>query len=241
MTQYTSGELAKITGVSIRTIRYYDQQDLLHPASTLNGRRIYNDQAITVLKTISLLKVLGFHLTDIRQILEQENPNDFIQANLDEQLQSFKTEIDEAHQSIATIKALQPYLSHLNDLPITQIGAMGDIMENKKALRNTRITLFTAGIIIDIVEIAAFVLSLRTGQLWWFIGAIVFAIVGAICLVNFMYRRVAYVCPNCGFIFRPTKKAFFFSAHTFATRKLKCPNCHETNSCLEISAEAQEY
>ena len=241
MTQYTSGELAKITGVSVRTIQYYDQQNLLHPASTLNGRRIYDDGAITVLKTIALLKVLGFRLADIREILSQENPGEFIQDRLDKQLQEFKTEIDAAKESVETIKALQPYLSHLNDLPITSIGEMGDIMQNKKDLRNTRTVLFVSGIAMDIVELAAFVVSLRTGQWGWFIAAIVIAVIGATWLVNFMYHRVAYVCPNCGFIFRPTKKAFFFSAHTFATRKLKCPNCHETNSCLEISANAKEY
>ncbi len=189
----------------------------------------------------ALLKVLGFRLADIREILRQENPGEFIQDRLDKQLQEFKTEIDAAKESVETIKALQPYLSHLNDLPITSIGEMGDIMQNKKDLRNTRTVLFAAGIAIDIVEVVAFVVSLRTGQWGWFIGAIVLAVLGATWLVNFMYHRVAYVCPNCGFIFRPTKKAFFFSAHTLATRKLKCPNCHETNSCLEISANAKEY
>ena len=70
MTQYyTSGEFAEKAHVSIRTIRYYDQKNLLKPAvRTKGGARRYTDQDFAKLQQILLLKYLGFSLSDIREM-----------------------------------------------------------------------------------------------------------------------------------------------------------------------------
>lgn len=70
MTQYyTSGEFAKKAHVSIRTIRYYDQKNLLKPSThTSAGARRYTDQDFVKLQQILLLKYLGFSLNDIREM-----------------------------------------------------------------------------------------------------------------------------------------------------------------------------
>ena len=66
---YTSGEFAKKAHVSIRTIRYYDQKNLLKPAThTKGGARLYTDQDFAKLQQILLLKYLGFSLSDIREM-----------------------------------------------------------------------------------------------------------------------------------------------------------------------------
>ena len=66
---YTSGEFAKKAHVSIRTIRYYDQKNLLKPARhTKGGARLYTDQDFAKLQQILLLKYLGFSLSDIREM-----------------------------------------------------------------------------------------------------------------------------------------------------------------------------
>ena len=70
MTQYyTSGEFAKKAHVSIRTIRYYDQKNLLKPAARAKGgARRYTDQDFAKLQQILLLKYLGFSLSEIREM-----------------------------------------------------------------------------------------------------------------------------------------------------------------------------
>ena len=68
-TYYTSGEFAEKAHVSIRTIRYYDQKNLLKPSTyTKSGARRYTDQDFAKLQQILLLKYLGFSLTDIREL-----------------------------------------------------------------------------------------------------------------------------------------------------------------------------
>ena len=65
---YTSGEFAKKAHVSIRTIRYYDQKNLLKPSTrTTSGARRYTDADFAKLQQILLLKYLGFSLSDIRE------------------------------------------------------------------------------------------------------------------------------------------------------------------------------
>jgi len=68
---YTVGEIAKLAGVSLRTIRFYDVKGLLKPVSYSEaGYRYYNQQALTVLQRILMLKYLGFSLQKIEEILQ---------------------------------------------------------------------------------------------------------------------------------------------------------------------------
>lgn len=66
---YTSGEFAKKAHVTLRTIRYYDKQNILKPsAHTQAGARLYTDADLAKLQQILLLKYLGFSLEDIREM-----------------------------------------------------------------------------------------------------------------------------------------------------------------------------
>ena len=66
---YSSGEFAKKANVSVRTIRYYDQQNILKPSLlTEEGVRFYTDSDFTRLQQILLLKYLGFSLEEIKNM-----------------------------------------------------------------------------------------------------------------------------------------------------------------------------
>lgn len=67
---YTAGEIAKIAGVSLRTIRFYDEKGLLKPVSYSEaGYRYYNRESLAVLQRILMLKYLGFSLQRIQEIM----------------------------------------------------------------------------------------------------------------------------------------------------------------------------
>ena len=66
----TVGEVSRLTGVSIRTLHYYDQIGLLPAAErTDSGYRLYDDAALKRLQQILLFRELEFPLKDIRKIL----------------------------------------------------------------------------------------------------------------------------------------------------------------------------
>lgn len=63
---YKIGEFADITGLSIRTLRYYDNIGLLVPEiDVFTGYRKYTDQNIEEVKYIKILKFLGYSLEEI--------------------------------------------------------------------------------------------------------------------------------------------------------------------------------
>ena len=66
----TVNEVSKLTGVSIRTLQYYDKIGLLHPAEyTEAGYRLYDDAALETLQQILLFRELEFPLKDIKEIV----------------------------------------------------------------------------------------------------------------------------------------------------------------------------
>lgn len=67
----TVKEISKITGISIRTLRYYDEIGLLKPARvTEAGYRLYDDQELEKLQEILFYKELEIPLSDIKKIME---------------------------------------------------------------------------------------------------------------------------------------------------------------------------
>ncbi len=71
---FTAGELAKIAGVSSRTIRFYDEKGILKPCGYSDGEyRLYDEEAILRLQQILMFKYVGFSLDEIARLM---NPNE---------------------------------------------------------------------------------------------------------------------------------------------------------------------
>jgi DNA-binding transcriptional MerR regulator len=71
---YTVAKLAKISGVSIRTLHWYDEIGLLKPAyHGVNGYRYYEEEQLLVLQQILFFRELGFELKQIQAILKRSD------------------------------------------------------------------------------------------------------------------------------------------------------------------------
>lgn len=68
----TISQVASLTGISTRTLQYYDEIDLLKPSElTPSGYRLYNDEALQKLQQILFYKELNFKLNEIKEILQK--------------------------------------------------------------------------------------------------------------------------------------------------------------------------
>lgn len=68
----TIGQMAALTGISTRTLQYYDEIGLLKPSKlTPSGYRLYSGDALERLQQILFFKELGFKLQEIKEILEK--------------------------------------------------------------------------------------------------------------------------------------------------------------------------
>ena len=65
-------EVAKLTGVSARTLQYYDEIGLLIPEKLNNGYRDYSDENLDKLQKILFYRFLKFKLNDIKELLDGE-------------------------------------------------------------------------------------------------------------------------------------------------------------------------
>jgi DNA-binding transcriptional MerR regulator len=69
---YTVKQVAAVSGVTVRTLHFYDEMALLKPAYTKeNGYRIYEEPQLLMLQQIRFYRELGFELKRINEILSQ--------------------------------------------------------------------------------------------------------------------------------------------------------------------------
>ncbi|CAN7660363.1 MULTISPECIES: MerR family transcriptional regulator [unclassified Paenibacillus] len=79
------GELAKLTGLTIRTLRFYDQISLFSPsAHSESGHRLYNEADLSRLQQILSLKELGLSLDEVKSVLtgEQFSPLEIVSLQI---------------------------------------------------------------------------------------------------------------------------------------------------------------
>jgi len=67
--RYKIGELARLTGLTPRTLRYYEELDLIKSERTAGGQRLYGSASRKRLDMIESLKAAGFRLQEIRHLL----------------------------------------------------------------------------------------------------------------------------------------------------------------------------
>src|SRR5688500_8662753 len=99
---YTVKQVAGISGVSVRTLHFYDEVGLLKPAfHGANGYRYYEEAQLLALQQILFYRELGFELRQIQQVLKRE---DFERvAALESHRKVLRKNLDRTRQLIETI------------------------------------------------------------------------------------------------------------------------------------------
>ena len=105
-TLWRVNEVSKLTGVSIRTLQYYDKIGLLHPAKyTEAGYRLYDDAALERLQQILLFRELEFSLKDIKEIISSP---DFDKSKaLEQQIELLKLKKEHIENLIDLAKGIK--------------------------------------------------------------------------------------------------------------------------------------
>ncbi|WP_026691702.1 MerR family transcriptional regulator [Alteribacter aurantiacus] len=97
-------EVAKKTGLSVRTLHHYEEIGLLPPSKKNEyGHRLYDEEKLFTLQQISVWKDLGFSLNQIQTLLHKSNPIDTISAQI-KLLDDEKERIDKKKQHLMSLK-----------------------------------------------------------------------------------------------------------------------------------------
>ena len=132
MSKYTTGEIAKLCGVSVRTVQYYDSRDILVPSQlSEGGRRLYSEQDLKRMKIICFLRDAGISINSIKELLSEENPGDVINILLKQQEKILQEEIAENKAKQERIDGIRRVLKSVENFSVESIGDIVYVMENK--------------------------------------------------------------------------------------------------------------
>ena len=241
MSKFTTGEIAKLCGVTVRTVQYYDTRGILVPSElTEGGRRLYSEDDVKRLKIICFLRDLGLSIDSIGQLLSEKDPGSVISLLLDQQEAVLKTEISEREKKLEKLSVLKAGLKSMSEFSVESIGDIAYFMENRKKLRNLRIFMTLTAIPLGILQWSSIILWITKGIWWLFLVWVVAVIPYVFFFSRWYFRKMAYICPQCHTVFQPTIREGFWAKHTPATRKLTCPCCGHRGFCVEVAAESEE-
>ena len=236
MSKYTTGELAKLCGVSVRTVQFYDTRGLLPPTElTEGGRRLCNDGDLIKMRLICMLKALGLNLDSIQGILGSEQPGNVLNLLLDEQTKQLSSEIKERQKQLEAIKIVKDSIRDGNAIPVNSITDIEHMMENKKGLRKVHGKLIGGAVLTTIPWWGTIAMWIARGS--WIPFAIYTPIHLLLCmlLVRFLHKNTKYVCPACNRVFRPPFNKFWRTSGN-KTRHLTCTECGHAGYCIEVHA-----
>lgn len=238
MSKYTTGELAKLCDVTVRTVQYYDNRGILVPSElSEGGRRLYSDEDLKRLRVICFLRELDLSINTIDQLLREEHPEKIIDLLLQQQENILTDEISQRQEKLEKLNALRRGLKTVPDFSVESLCDIADIMENKKRLRKIRWTMVAIAVPAELIELGAILLAVHL-KAWWPIAVGMPVFLGlCVWLLWFYYTKVSYQCPECNRVFKPKFKQFMFSNHTLTTRKLTCTACGHRGFCLETAAK----
>ena len=235
MSKYTTGEIAKLCGVSVRTVQYYDSRNILVPSQlSEGGRRLYSEDDLKRMRIICFLREAGVPINSIRELLSEEHPEKVISILLDQQEQELREEIAQAQKKLRIVETIKRELKELPNFSVETIGDIAHIMKQKNQLIKMRWVMILTGIPVTALQWASIILWIAKGQWWLFTVWACVAISWGIAVSIYYYRYAAYICPECHEVFKPSFKEMFWAYHTPKMRRLTCPKCGHRGLCVEV-------
>jgi len=234
MSKYTTGELAKLCNVSVRTVQFYDTKGLLPPAElSEGGRRLYNDDDLRKFQFIITLKAIGLSLNSIKNVLESELSGKILTILLDEQVKLLAGEIDERQKQLEMVNAIKERICDKAIVPVNTLIGIEGIMEKKNTVRNKqKLTMIYVGVGIASALGLLFMAWLVALRIWWGLAVYLSVSIISLLISAFPLKNKVLICPKCNSVFKPSLRRIFFSIGDSKVRWMTCPECGHKDWCV---------
>ncbi len=234
MSKYTTGELAKRCGVTVRTVQYYDTRRILIPSElSEGGRRLYSEEDLKRLKVICFLRETDLPIDAIAQILQEEHPEKVISLLIEQQEKALSEEIADKEKKLEKLRELKTGLKGQAAFSLESISDIAVIMEGKEKLKKMRRMMILTGLPVTALQWFSIIFWIVKGVWWPFAVWVLGAAVWGTLVSRYYFRHVKYICPECHEVFSPNLKEAFWANHTPTARKLTCPACGRKGFCVE--------
>lgn len=114
---FSVGEVARLTGVTVRTLQYYDNIGLVPLERDSGGRRYYKESDLTRLQQVLFYKSLGLKIEDIKNLLEETITPEQISSVLRKQLDIFYHKLNDLKSNITLIETTLISLEEKKSIP----------------------------------------------------------------------------------------------------------------------------
>ena len=241
MSKYTTGEIAKLCGVSVRTVQYYDDRGILVPSElSEGGRRLYTEDDLKRMHIICFLREAGLPINSISALFAEKNPENIISVLLEQQEQILREELSKRQAKLDLTLGIKRELKEVDTFSVESIGDIAHVMKQKNKLNKMRLTMVFTGIPVTALQWTSIVLWITNGLWWLFVIWALVAIPWGICISKYYFNHIAYICPECHEVFKPKLKEAFWAYHTPKMRRLTCPKCGRKGLCVEVYAEKED-
>lgn len=134
---YSSGQFAKLARITKKTIRYYDEKNILKPSFvTESGARFYTDSDLGKLQQIMLLKYLGFSLNDIKEMQVDDADKHFINNSLNIQLKLVEDRIEQLQLVAQTLREATDEMSTNEEIDWSKLFELIHMTDLETTLKN---------------------------------------------------------------------------------------------------------
>ena len=238
MSKYTTGEMAKLCDVSVRTVQFYDTKGLLAPSElSEGGRRLYTDSDLSELKLICTLKDLGCSLESIKGVLKSELRGKVLTLLLDEQTKQLTDELNKRKEQLEAIKVIKESISTDTEAPVNLTSGIDTIMKNEKEAKKLQRRMTLGGVMLGVAQWGTLMWWIFKGEWLPFVIAMPIVIIGVAIILQITKRVNACICPTCNATFWPPIRQYFFAGSMSKIRKFTCTECSHRGYCVEVYAK----
>ena len=185
MSMYTTGEIAKLCGVSVRTVQYYDSRNILIPSElSEGGRRLYSEDDLRRMRIICFLREAGVPINRIAELFAEEHPERVISILLDQQEQELLEEIAATQKKLSIVESIKRQLKDIPNFSVETIADIAHIMKQKNNLTKMRWMMVLTGIPVTALQWVSIILWATAGIWWLFVVWVCVAIPWGIIVSN---------------------------------------------------------
>ena len=165
MSKYTTGELAKLCSVTVRTVQYYDTRGILVPSElSEGGRRLYSGNDLKRMRIICFLRGLGISISSISELMtEEDDPEGVISALIAAQERTLRAELDERQKKLNMLDDVRRELKNVPGFSVYSIADIAYAMENKNKMKRLHAALLVTGIPVSVLQCAGIILWILRG------------------------------------------------------------------------------
>jgi len=234
MSNYTTGEMAKLCNVSVRTVQFYDTKGILPPSElTKGGRRIYNEVDLQKLQLICTLKTIGLSLNSIKNVLESEWSGKILTMLLEEQVMLLTEEISERQKQLEMIAMIKRNITDNAMNPANTLLGIEDAMEKREKARDQKklVVIYVGVAIVATLGFLCMVWLIKS-QIWWGLALYLAVAILGLSASALQLKDAVLTCPKCDGAFKPSLRRKFFSTGDHRVRWINCPECGEKHWCV---------